>query len=341
MPKMLLTSKFIKGAKPPKTGQLDWFDTAIPAFGLRVTGGRNGGRKTFFLIRRFDGKRKRITLGHFPDLTLAEARAAAGELKELEVDPTEQEVVDATDRIPTFAEFAARYIKLDLPQHVTGLKNQRVIERELLPYWKNKPIDEITLKDANRRVDALMLRGTPDAAGRVVEIIKRLFSYAVQKGELTASPMMALTRPVKKVARDRVLKNHEIAALWPTWDELGWPFGTLFQLLLVTACRRDETAGMKWDEIDGETWTIPSERTKSDRVHLVHLSPLARHVLSQCPRTESPFVFAAPRGSTGYVTGYSAPKRMSDERSGIADWRLHDLRRSAASRMARLKVRRM
>jgi integrase len=119
---------------------------------------------------------------------------------------------------------------------------------------------------------------------------------------------------------------------------MGWPFGPLFQLLLVLGQREDEIAGMRWSDLDlvRGVWTLPREASKSDRLNQVPLPALARQIIEQLPRTGSELVFSTT-GSTP-VSGFSKAKKRCDQLSGVTGWRLHDLRRTVASGMARLKV---
>ena len=225
------------------------------------------------------------------------------------------------------------------PEMDSGRQVESIIRRELLPHWRTKPLSEITGKDAIRRIDAVMRRGTPYAANRLTEVIKRLFSYAVEKQEITNSPMVSIKKPHKKVARDRVLEEREIAALWTAWNSMGFPFGQFMQLCLLTAARRDEVAGMRWSELDldAATWTIPKERTKSERAHIVHLSPTALAALSAVPKTMGEFVFPTRRGDN-YISGFGKTRDRAEKLSGVTSWRLHDLRRTAVTGMAELNV---
>jgi integrase len=136
-----------------------------------------------------------------------------------------------------------------------------------------------------------------------------------------------------------VLVQDELAAVWRACDALGWPFGPLVQLLIVTAQRRDEVARMAWPDLDLERrlWTLPRKLTKADRVHDVPLSGLALEIIEGLPRIGDGLAFPANRArSTRPVSGFSKAKARLDRLSGVAGWRLHDLRRTAASEMARL-----
>src|SRR4029077_19722453 len=152
-----------------------------------------------------------------------------------------------------------------------------------------------------------------------------------------ANPVANVDKVVKEIARDRVLEDDEIVAFWAACGELDWPFGPLYKLLLVTAQRRDEVAGMKWDEIDlkKRVWIIPRERAKNDRAHEVHLSDLAIEIIEGVQQS-SPLLFTT--NGERHVSGYSRSKTTLDRHMGIDDWILHDLRRTAATGMAKLNI---
>src|SRR5262249_52195706 len=141
-------------------------------------------------------------------------------------------------------------------------------------------------------------------------------------------------------ARDRILTDNELCLVWHAADEIGWPFGPLVQMLIVTGQRRDEVAKMQWSEIElkERLWTLPRERAKNDRPHSVPLSPLAITIIKSVPRIAGPFIFTTT-GETA-SSGYSRAKRRLDAElpKNMPAWRWHDLRRTLASGMARLGI---
>jgi integrase len=171
--------------------------------------------------------------------------------------------------------------------------------------------------------------------------------------------VLNIPRPAAENPRDRVLSDDEIVAFWKGCKSLGWPFGWLFRLLLLTAQRRDEVGNMTWLEVDleGGLWMLPRERAKNDRAHEVQLSRLALEILAAAPRIDgSQFIFT----TTGRrpASGFSKAKQRLDTRmaqvlteelakgypgkdkiaTGVPAWTLHDLRRTAATGMASLNV---
>jgi integrase len=120
----------------------------------------------------------------------------------------------------------------------------------------------------------------------------------VERGLIESSPRDKVKAPAAEHSRDRVLSDDELKAVWKAADAIGWPFGPMFQLLVMTGQRRDEIASMSWNEIDFEarTWTLPRERSKNDRAHVVPLSEQAIAIFKDIPRIASKagYVFTTP-----------------------------------------------
>jgi integrase len=136
-----------------------------------------------------------------------------------------------------------------------------------------------------------------------------------------------------------VLTDSELKEIWRASEELGYPYGTCIQLLILTGQRRDEVASMRWKEVDlsDRLWTIPRERTKADRVHAIPLTPEVMALIENLPKIHEDLVFPA-RGRDAAISGFSKWKKLLDQRSGVSGWRVHDIRRTVASGMARLGV---
>jgi integrase len=166
-------------------------------------------------------------------------------------------------------------------------------------------------------------------------------NWAVARDMLTASPCAGVKPPTPERARDRVLSDDELRLVWQTAGKIGGPFGSLVQLLAVTGQRRNEVAEMQWSELDFEArlWTLPRERMKTGQPHQVPLSHAAIAILKSTPRIgEGRFVLT----TTGKTpsNGHSKGKRRLDALlpPDMPAWRLHDLRRTTASGMARLGI---
>lgn len=351
MPATQLNDITVRNLPPPAAGQVQYPDGRISGFGVRVT---STGRKTFYLAYRApDGRSRRLTIGRYPHMSLGTARAQAMKaLAELAAgrDPQAASSAKTAASSPspaaapdTFAETVELFVRLYLTQYnrpSSAAETERLLRRNFLPFWKTRPLSEITKADVLTAMDAMVARGAPGSANHAFAAIRKLFNWCVERGFLETSPCQSLRLPSKPKSRDRVLSDSELVALWHASAEQGYPFGPLFQLLLVTAQRRGEVVGMTWDEIDFEArlWAMSGGRTKNGKPHVVPLSDLAIAILRAQPRFESPFVFPARGKPDRPYSGYSKGKRELDALAGLRDWTLHDLRRTAATRMAELGV---
>jgi integrase len=177
-------------------------------------------------------------------------------------------------------------------------------------------------------------------ANRTLAAIRKLFNWAMdERGIIDATPIGRKMARGKEVARDRVLEDDELRAIWNASDNLGYPFGPMLKLLLLTGQRRSEVANMQWSELDLDegVWTIPGERSKNERPHAVPLSAAALEIINALPRFQGPFVFSTTDGKRP-VSGFSTFKRRANSLSGAMGWRLHDLRRTCRTGMAALGV---
>jgi integrase len=345
MSRTRLTELAVKKMRPPESGRAEHFDELLPSFGLRVTG---NGAKSWFVMTRVHGKLKRITLGRHPALGLADARDRA---RKVIADAQKGEtplagralrrVIAARDGdkvSDVLAEYVARY------QRGKGRRSWRQVEqtltRELAAAgWMDRPLASIARREVIELLDGITDRGADVMANRTLAYLRKMLAWSVERGIIATSPAAGVGAPGGEQTRDRVLTHPELAAVCRACDALGWPFGPLVQLLMVTAQRRDEVAHMAWPDLNLERrlWTLPRELTKADRAHEVPLSDMAIEIIGSAPKIGDGLVFPANRArSTNPVSGFSKAKARLDRLSGVTGWRLHDLRRTAASEMARL-----
>jgi integrase len=362
MPTKKLTDLFVERAPVPARGRVEYFDAAFPGLALRVT---DRSRKSWSLFYRFNGRLRRFTIGAYPAIKPAEARSEA--ITALErvrqgIDPAEEKRTRRSTPSPeveTFEALAQDYLERHVKKNcavVTYSEAKRDLECNVLPKWRGRPIASISRRDVIDLVDGIVARGVGIQANRTLARLRALFNWAVEKDRISASPADRMKLPTKERARDRSLTDDEIRWFWQGCGDIGWPFGPLFILLLLTAQRRDEVGGMRWSEVDLDkrTWTLPRQRAKSDREHEVQLSEAAVDVLRSLTRIASDgneqdgLVFTTT-GRTA-VSGFGNVKRRLDammaearrrslglsESTEIPDWRLHDLRRTATTGMARL-----
>jgi integrase len=357
MPTQKLTDLFVERVKPPASGRVEYFDASFPGLALRVTA--NGG-KSWCAFYRFKGRLRRFTIGAYPAIPPArarrEAQAALERVRE-GADPAEEKRARREMRTPetdTFGAVAGDYLERHVRANNRGstLKEAtRDLEHDALRKWRSRPIASITRRDVIELVEGIAARGAGVQANRTLSRLGALFKWAVEKDRLTASPAERVRPVTQEQARDRVLSDAELRWFWLACGEIGWPFGPLAKLLLLTAQRRNEVAGMTWAEIDLDksVWTIPRHKAKNGREHEVQLSAAAASVLQSLPR-RCDLVFTTTLKTP--VSGFSMSKRQLGDimlsakqaelgarrGDGIPGWTLHDLRRTATTGMARLKM---
>jgi integrase len=378
-----LTAITVQKLKPPakKTDRVERYDAAVPGFGIRVT--PEGSRSWIFVYTSpTQQRRRRYTIGivdfKAPDgqttLNLEQARARANDLRRMVCegrDPADErestratviaEAQAAEGR--TFRSVVELYEKRDLVKKRRGWEVKQIIERELIPYWASKPIETITAIDVEERVEALVDAGKPAAARRLFEVIRRVFNWAA------ARPSYKLDRgPADRMKpgdllgerrkRQHILSEHELHALWRASVRIGYPFGPMIQMLMLTALRLREAAEARWSEFDLATgqWVISDQRMKGAVAFVVPLTAEMVALLDGLPRFVGGGDFLFTADGKRAVSGFSSMKRrldglMLEELRTIAEqrgddpakikfesWRLHDIRPSVRSGLSRLKV---
>jgi integrase len=340
MPRIRLTKTAIDALPTPESDVVYW-DLGVPGFGVKVT---PKGRKVFIVLYRTGGagsKLRKYTIGPYGRVTLHQARVAAqkvfaakleGRDPAAEKKKTKQRIV--TDRVEDLLE---NFIAQRLSQNRCAGEISRLLRREFGQPWTGKSIHEIVKRDVVELVAAIQQRGAPVAANKALKSIKTFLRWCVGRAVLDRSPAEGIPLPTKVVARDRVLTDQELAQVILAVRKIAGPYGRIIELLALTGQRREEVAGVRWDELDlaRRVWTLPKSRTKNAKEHVVHLSNESIDVLVRAEK-RGPFVFSV-HGTKPY-NEFGRSKRRLDELSGVTGWRLHDLRRTCVSGMARLGV---
>lgn len=359
MAKGSLTAAGVERMKPPASGQIDRFDAGFPGLALRV--GKTG-RKSWVFFYRTGGKQRRMTLGTYPALSLADAREAWRAAREAVAagrDPAAEKTAARQRQPDTVQAVAEAFIeKYARPRNRTADEVARMFARHLYPELGDRDITTITKRDILDMLDAAEARGAKVAVNRILANVRKLFAWAVERDIIEASPVAAVKAPAPETPRDRVLTDTELVAFWKAADTIGYPFGPIFQLLLLTAQRRDEVAAALWAEFDlkAGAWEMPGARTKNGRAHIVPLAPEAIQILERIPRRAgsvllfpSAFARSPQAGPERPVSGFGRAKQRLDTamleelqkanpEAQLAPWRLHDLRRTAATGMARIGI---
>ena len=356
--KHLSSSNIKRMGRADKGTRIETWDSQTRGFGIRIN---DTGRKSFFcryLIA--GGAREYLPLDVFdPDVkdegpgslayARSEARQAIRQARRGESPQAARKAAREARAInagATYRAAVAGYIERQKRhQRKSWPEVERILLREGAP-WLDRPITSISRAEIKRRVLAIESRA-PISANRTLSALRQMFRWAVDSEEipLDVSPVEGIKPPGREVSRDRVLEHDEIRAVWEAFERVGWPLGPLFKLLLVTGQRLGEVSGMRHADVDIEAkrWTIPGSLTKSGRLQTVMLSPLAIDIIKALPVVDDEYVFASlsPRveGSRP-VVNFAGGKKRVDRLVGddVAPWRLHDLRRTVASEMARLNV---
>jgi integrase len=374
MTRKQLTDRFIKSRKKAAAGQRDDYpDGIVPGLALRVT---DRGHRSFVLVARYPLNPKNPTRRALGDcyvpaeakkaaadpvpareirngaLTLAEARAKAREWLDLigrgidpRVDEERQRATAQRQQVNTFATVAGEFLERHGKRLAKSAEAERIIEGEFVKRWGARPITDIMPEEVAAAIRAIVKRGAPYQAHNALGYIRRLFNWAIGTHEfgITTSPVEQL-RPAdligKREARNRVLADDELRLVWKAAREMGYPYGPLLQLLILTGQREREVADMSWREIDlnQKLWTVPPERMKGGAAHEVPLSPDAVALLEALPRWNGgDFVFSTTNGQKP-VNGFSKAKVRIDKLSGVKGWVIHDLRRSVRTHLSALPV---
>jgi len=333
-----MTKSAIDGLVVSEKDAVYW-DNALPGFGVKVT---PKGRKVFIVMYRLGGAGSRLrkyTVGPYGRVTLPMARAQAQKIFAARLDgrdPAEERkqarrrlVVDKVeDLVETF-------IRERLSKVRTARTLSNRLRRDVIPYWGAESVHDIKKRDVIDLVSKISERNS-HASYRLLKTLKTFFRWCVGRAVIEASPAEGLSTDYREVSRDRVLTDDELAAIIVAARKMPWPYGGIVEFLALTGQRREEVAQAGPGEIDAEarTWCISADRTKNRKAHIVHLSEPAWAVVSG--HLSGEYIF--PTSSGHYFQAYSQSKQLLDELSGIRGWRLHDLRRTIVSGMARMGI---
>jgi integrase len=340
MPRIRLTKSAID-ALPPSQSDIVYWDAGCPGFGVKVT---PNGRKVFIVLYRTGGAGSRLrkyTIGPYGRVTLHQARVAAQKVFAAKLDGRDPaaEKREAKRRVVAdrVEDLLETFITQRLSQNRSGGEISRLLRREVGLPWAGRSIHEITKRDVVEVVIAIDQRGAPIAANKTLKSIKTFLVWCVGRAVLDQSPAEGVPLPAKEVARDRVLDDEELARVILAARQIGGAYGGIVEFLALTGQRREEVAQVQWEELDlaRRIWTIPKSRTKNAKAHVVHLSEQALAAVKRANRG-GPLVFSLL--GTKPFREFSRAKRELDQLSGVTGWRVHDLRRTCVSGMARLGV---
>ena len=341
MAKIRLTHRSIQSLTAGKW-MTDYWDDRLPGFGVRVA---QSGRKTFVVrYSATDGRKRRLTLGAYPLLSLADARDKAREaLAEVARGDDPQGQKKAERQAPTFGELASVYLE----RHAKVKKrhwreDERMLRVDLLPRWKRRKAESIGRRDVSEMLDGIVARGAPIMANRVKALISKIYNFGIGRGMVESNPCLGVPMPAKARQRDRVLSEEEIRSLWRVLTEEELVMAATFKVRVLTAQRGVEVLKMRWEHLDGNWWTIPGEVAKNGLSHRVPLAPQVQSLLDELrPVTgDSEWVFASPRRKGAHITAIQKAAERIAKRAEV-DFVPHDLRRTAASFMTSMGTSRL
>ena len=371
---MAFTDAFIRNLKTVKSME-DFREKAGENFGVRVY---PTGTKVFFYVFSFDGRQHYLNLGKYPACSLTEARKRLREAKsklDNGINPlTERQTAETLRRqTPTVEELAKEYMeKHVIPNKKDKDKDKYCLKRDILPAWGKRKASDIKKRDVILLLESVVDRGSPGQSNNVLGVARKMFNFAIERDLLEHTPFTGVKALGPKNARTRFLTEQEIKIMWDVFKTgcVSDVMKRVLRLILVTAQRPGEVAGMHRREINGHWWTIPPDRAKNGREHLVYLTDLSLELIGD----RDGYIFESPRDKRIDATTFvkksfdtnalsHALRRISPSDCSfdldtcqnavckkdirpcseknklcIPFFRPHDLRRTANTHLARLKV---
>jgi integrase len=309
------------------------FDDEIAGFFLRI---RAGGSRTFGYQYKAGQKSRRLSLGPAVKEAFPAIRQRVLDLVaqvRLGGDPAAEKEAARQKDVLTFETVANRYLA------TKKLKPRSLVETERYLLVVAKTLHGRAVTDI-QRIDIAQLLSTAATergditANRLRSNLSSLFTWGMKEGLIEANPVVATNKRAEQ-SRDRVLSMVELAEVWRAVE--GMPCVDMVRLLMLTACRRDEIGGLRWSEIDDARITLPKDRVKNGREHIVPLSEPASGILTRRPQIIGwPCVFS--RSERGFRNWDQAKKQIDAKLPHLPHWTLHDLRRSCATHMGEIGI---
>jgi integrase len=332
-----ITKSAVDAIPLPSPGKRAYlWDDEVRGFGCMVT---DTGARSYLVQYRIGGRgspTRRVTIGKHGVWTPKAARDRAIELLQMvrrKVDPFEAErsaLLEAREAAAAkvkaeaelqrlaFGTVANAYVQKSKNSLRRWAEQQRVIDRDLKPAFGDTPLPSISADDINDQLAKVGERGS-SAALKAYVALRAIYAYAHERNSKlfpkSLTPFANVIRPEGGGERKRYLANAEIKLLWEAANIIGWPFGPIYKLLLLTGMRLREVAEGRWSEIDLEEarWNLPPERTKNRQPHWVHLSPLTVSIIKELPRVSGKHDFIFTTNGESAVSGFSRAKTRLDK----------------------------
>jgi integrase len=330
-----LTEQRIADLPKPSRGASYIYDSLAPSLAIRITA---AGVRSFVVVKKINGKTQRITLGRFPGLRLDDARQGARRIA--------GELAQGNDPVALLKAARARKVTLaDLwPAYLAHLKQRNRTWARDNERWETavsatlgrKALSDIRRADCQALIDKIGV-SRPIAANRVASFLSALLNFAVRTDRLQINPAKGLIR-FREEARARIIKTDELQRLLSAIEAEGEPWADAFSMLLFTGARRGSVAGMCWEDVDlpSGIWTIPAKIAKNKTATPLPLTEPAIAVLQRRlqSRAGEPWVFPSPVGN-GHLVGLPKAWARILKRAEITGLRIHDVRRSVGTALAR------
>lgn len=332
-----LTPTFInKATAEPGAERTIYWDETLPGFGVMVT---KVGARSFVYQYRAAGRSRRMS---FPielgiDKARREARKALGAVA-ANRDPLQERRKKEGEAENTLQLICEDYLKREGKRLRTRDQIEQTLKRLVYPNLGARQIDSILRSEIVRLLDKIEDERGAGMATNTLAHIRKIMNWHASRTDDFRSPIvrgMARTKP-KERARDRILTDDELRAVWKAAEAYPGPFGRYLQFVLLTVTRRNEAADMADTELSGDDWIIPAARYKTKVDHVVPLSEAARGLLASLQRVKDvPYYFTT---GTEPISGFTKFKSEFDKACGVTGWTIHDLRRTGRSLMSRAGI---
>jgi integrase len=352
-------------------------DAAMPGLYLII---QPSGRKSWAVRFYHERRLRKLTIGTFPKIGLADARklaqkgirtsaegtdpatakkeanrAARAQKKADQSDDPKHKLTDRDLVTIAFERYRNQHIATLRPS--TAREIVRLFEKRVLPKWKNRRLFEVKKSDVAAILDDMVASGAPVSANRALAAMRHFFKWIVAREALESSPCDGIKARTKEKPGEHALEDSELRWVWHAAGKIGWPFKQIVQLLILTGQRREEVAAMTEHELDGVKWHLPASRSKNNRAHTIHLSKLARSIIDDSPNVASKAGYLWTRNGERPPSDFSRSKVRLDkavlaiaraealhnfenpDAVRIKPWTFHDLRRTFATGLAKLKIR--
>lgn len=347
MPSVDLTPKFCEHAKPGPNGeQVEYRDTKQPGLSLIVS----AKTKSWSILYTVDGKRRRFSPGRFPEVGIQKARQAAEDARSAArkgADPQAEK--RAYKAAATVEELSELYLREHArPRKRTSDMDELVLRNDVVPVIGSKKLVDLHRSDVAAVIRRVTGRGSRTMANRTLEIVRKMFQFAMGEGLMEANPAKDVPKPHTEAPRQRTLTDAELKAVWGAMEGMSRQSRAAMRLLLLTGRREAEVVGMRWRDLDLDqaVWSIPAEANKSGRADLVPLPPMAVDILREFEKERRPDDATVFRGKRRGDKGGMPTRSLVSNGKIVLDnllpdmepWRIHDFRRVVRTNLSRLKV---